>query len=206
MSEPPVAPFAVAFVTGVTPGKWARVWAERLPRHPLELRPLSAVDALAAVQSGAVDAAFLRLPVEDDSLSVIPLYTETSVVVVPKDHPAEALDELALADLVGEHVIEGDWAAAVELVAANTGVAIMPQSVARALSRRDVVARPLSDGPEPRIALVWPADRSSGLIEEFTGIVRGRTANSSRGVPTPPTPKEPRRKQPKPDRRPSRRR
>ena len=210
MSEPSVVPFVVGFVVGVTPGKWARVWAERLPRHPLELRPLAPSDALAALESGDVDAAFLRLPVDDETLSAIPLYTETAVVVVPKDHPAEALDELSLSDLTGDNVIAGDgpldWAAAVELVAANVGVAIMPQSVARALSRRDVVSRPLVDGPESRIALVWPTGKTTELVEEFTGIVRGRTANSSRGAPTPPTPKEPRRKQAKPDRRPSRRR
>lgn len=201
-------PFVVAFVVGVTPGKWARVWAERLPRHPLELRPLSADDALAALDSGDADAAFLRLPVEPEHLSAIPLYTELPVVVAPKDHPVEALEMLTLADLDGETILEGDWAANVDLVAANVGVAIMPQSVARALSRKDVVARPVTDAAETRIALAWPTEKTTELVEEFIGIVRGRTANSSRGEPTPPTPKSVKVTTPKkkPDRRPKRRR
>ena len=37
--------FVVAFVIGVTPNKWARVWNERMPHLPLELRPSSMHDA-----------------------------------------------------------------------------------------------------------------------------------------------------------------
>ena len=169
----------VAFVVGVTPAKWARVWGERMPRHPLTLLPTS--DALAALDDGTAQAALTRLPVDTERYSAIPLYTEQAVVVAPKDHAIEALDTLALADLADETVLEGDWAPTIELVAANVGVTVLPQSVARALSRRDVVARPVTDAPTTQVALVWPIDGSSELVDEFIGIVRGRTANSSRG-------------------------
>jgi DNA-binding transcriptional LysR family regulator len=188
---PVSGPLVVAFVVGVTPGKWARVWAERLPGHPLELKPLAQPDALAALRSGDADAALLRLPVDDESLSVIPLYTEQPVVVAPKDHPVAAFDSLQLADLAAEILLEQHWADAVELVAANVGLAIMPQSVARALSRRDVVARPITDAAQTRIALVWLTARTTPALEEFIGIVRGRTANSSRGTVAPPVPVQP---------------
>jgi hypothetical protein len=59
-------------------------------------------------------------------------------------------------------------------------VAIMPQSVARALSRRDVVARPVTDAPDWGIGLAWPAGAQHPLIDVFVGIVRGRTPRSSR--------------------------
>ena len=182
-------PFVVAFVVGVTPGKWARVWGERLPGHPLDLRPMSADDAISALSDGSADAAFLRMPVEQKHLSAIPLYVEQPVVVAPKDHAIEALDAVTLADLDSETVLDQDWTAAVELVAANVGVAVMPQSVARALSRKDVVARPVTDGETTQVALAWPSDATTELVDEFIGIVRGRTANSSRGVPTPPAEK-----------------
>lgn len=180
----------VAYVLGVTPGKWAGIWNERMPRHPLALRPGSPADAVAALVSGEAHVALLRLPLADEALSAIPLYIEKPVVVVPKDHAIEALDSVALRDLGGETLLDSDWAADVELVAANVGVAVMPQSVARALSRRDVVARPVTDGAETQVALVWL--ETSPEVEEFIGIVRGRTANSSRGEPTPKTPKPPR--------------
>jgi len=197
------SPFVVAFVVGVTPGKWARVWAERLPHVPLELRQLNPAEALSAVESCDADVALLRLPVDNAWHSAIRLYEEQPVVVAPKDHAIEAADDVVLADLT-DLLPDGDWADQVELIAANVGVAVMPQSVARALSRKDVVVRPVTDAPTTTVALVWPTARTTDLVDEFIGIVRGRSANSSRGVPTPPTPKPA--KRPKPDRRPNRRR
>ena len=205
------ATLRVAFVVGVTPGKWAKVWAERLPRTYLELTASTTAQSRAALDSGSVDAALLRMPVMGDQLSSIPLYVELPVVVVPKDHAIEAMDVVTMGDLDAENVLsndaqDADWAPIVDLVATGAGVAVMPQSVARALSRRDVVARPVSDGPQSRIALAWLSTNDSPLIEEFIGIVRGRTANSSRGV-QPPTEKKSKPAKPRtPDRRPGRRR
>ncbi|CAN5383442.1 LysR substrate-binding domain-containing protein [soil metagenome] len=181
-------PFVVAFVVGVTPGKWARAWGERMPAHPLTLSRVSPSDALAAVRDGSADVALLRLPIEHEDLSVIPLYEESPFVVVPRDHVIEALDGVTIAELDGENVLAGDWASAIELVAANVGVAVMPQSVARALSRRDVVARPVTDAPATRIALAWLTSATTPEVDEFVGIVRGRTANSSRGQRPEPEP------------------
>ena len=50
--------------------------------------------------------------------------------------------------------------------------------------RKAVRGRPVTDAEETQIALAWRADSRSDLlasrIEEFIGIVRGRTARSSR--------------------------
>jgi DNA-binding transcriptional LysR family regulator len=179
--RPDSDPFVVAFVLGVTPGKWARLWNERMPRHPLELRPTEPADAVGSLLDGSVGAAFLRSFAPHDSLSAIELYIEQPVVVVPKDHAIETVEFATLADLEGENLLDsGDAAADIDLVAANVGVAIMPQSVARALSRRDVVARPLGDAATTGVSLVWPSARQSDAVDELIGIVRGRTANSSR--------------------------
>ena len=178
MSEP----FVVAFVPGVTPGKWERIWRERMPRSVLEVRPLPQDAALAALRDGRAHMALLRDVTADDELHAIPLYREQPVVVAPKDHPVAAFDELALADLDGETVLPGQGADTVELVAANVGLAVMPMSVARAHSRRDVVARPLTDAADTGISLAWPRASDDPRIDTFIGIVRGRTANSSRSL------------------------
>ena len=175
-------PFVVAFVPGVTPAKWARVWAERMPTIPLQLRPVSDRDAIAAVLDGSAAVALLRLPVVGEGLNVIPLYSETAVVVVPKEHPIAGSDAVILDDLDGENLLHGQDSATVELVAAGVGIAVMPQSLARLHSRKDVVARAVTDAPVTRVGLVWLADRTTPLVEEFAGIVRGRTAMSSRGI------------------------
>jgi DNA-binding transcriptional LysR family regulator len=170
----------VAFVPGVTPGKWERIWRDRMRGPRLELRPASQTEALEWLRSGEAHMAFLRDVLADDDLYVIPLYYEVTVVVASKDSPVKAFDSLVLADLAGETVLEGSDAATVDLVAANVGLALMPMSVARAHSRRDVIARPVTDAPESEIGLAWPSEHPHPLVNDFIGIVRGRTPNSSR--------------------------
>lgn len=189
-------PFVLAFVAGATPGKWAGIWNERMPSTPLVLRPTAAGDAMAAVRSGDADVALVRLPVEQTSLAVIPLYREKAVVVAPVEHVLEAFETVLLADLSDENLLHGADAGTVELVAAGLGIAIMPQSIARALSRKDVFSRIITDAQETQMALIWLDGNTDPLIQEFIGIVRGRTANSSRGagatteeVPPSPAPK-----------------
>jgi DNA-binding transcriptional LysR family regulator len=173
-------PFIVAFVPGVTPGKWERTWRERMPRSPLEVRALPPDAALAALHDASAHMALVRDVPADDELHVIPLYRERAVVVAPKDHPVAAFDELTLADLAGETLLDGQGADTVELVAAGVGLALMPMSVARAHSRRDVVARPVVDAPDTGIGLAWLRTSDDPRLDTFIGIVRGRTANTSR--------------------------
>ncbi|UYN84430.1 MAG: LysR family transcriptional regulator [Microcella sp.] len=181
-------PLAVAFVPGVTPGKWQRIWRERRPRGRLDLVAMHQDAALASLDDGTVHMALLRDVSADDARHAIALYRESPVVVAPKGSLVASLDSVSLAELaevddvtvLPVDLISGSGADAVELVAANVGVAVMPQSVARAHSRRDVVARPLTDGVETGISLVWPTAGAHPLVDEFIGIVRGRTPNSSR--------------------------
>ena len=209
MTGPSEAPgsFRLAYVPGVTPGKWVRTWQERVPDVPLELIAVSAAEADGVLREGAADAGLVRLPIDRSGLHAIPLYTETTVVVVPKDHEVAGVDEVGVADLAeyvvlhplddrleweslpGQPAIErpATTADAVELVAAGVGLLIVPQSIARLHHRRDLTYRPLSDAPQSGVALSWPEEQTTDLREEFIGIVRGRTANSSRGrTPTPP--------------------
>ncbi|MBB2924554.1 LysR substrate-binding domain-containing protein [Cellulomonas cellasea] len=197
-----VLPFRLLVVPGVNPAKWLRVWSERLPDVPLTLVQSTPGDQGSALAGPDVDAGLVRLPVDRDALSAIPLYTETSVVVVPKDHVVTAADEVTAADLVDETLLvpaddvlgwdeppgtaplvdpPATTADAVELVAAGVGVLVVPQSLARLHHRRDVTYRPVTDAPTSTVALAWVTDRHDDRVEELIGIVRGRTANSSRG-------------------------
>jgi len=165
------------FVPGVTPGKWERTWRERRVEAPLQLIPDA--DALAGLH-GPAHMALVRDVSASDTLHVIQLYREQPVVLTARDSEVAALDTVTLADLAGFTVIEGQDAAAAELVATGSAVAVMPQSVARGLSRRDVVARPVVDAADTGIGLAWLTSAQHPLIDTFVGIVRGRSANSSR--------------------------
>jgi DNA-binding transcriptional LysR family regulator len=198
----------VGYVPGGTPAKWARIWAERHPEVPLKLCAVAAADAAAEVRAGTVDVALLRLPADTSSLAVIPLYEEITVAVVPTDHLLSAAVEVTSADLDGEPILLPlddvvAWAGApgtpidhrpettedaIELVAAGLGVLIVPQSLARLYHRRDLTYRPIVDAPTCFVALAFPEGPPSAMVEEFTGIVRGRKPGSSRG-PAQPAPK-----------------
>uniref|UniRef100_UPI0024578CBA LysR family transcriptional regulator n=1 Tax=Nocardia farcinica TaxID=37329 RepID=UPI0024578CBA len=175
----------VGFVPGVTVSKWERIWGERFPDTPLETVPIAAAEQRAALDDGRVDMCFVRQPIERDGLGVIPLYRELPVVVVPKEHEISLFDEVSVADLAGERLQDAadvDQAAVVlEMVAAGVGPAIVPHSIARLHARRDLVYRTVTDHPDTEIALAWPSERTTVLVEEFIGVVRGRSARSSRG-------------------------
>lgn len=179
------AALTIAFVPGVSPAKWVRVWRERFPDAALGLLPIGH-DGVDEALSGDADMAFARMPV-GAHLNAIPLWTETAVVAMPKDAPLAEADVVSDADLADVHVVDAgpvpaDVAAVLDLVEANVGVAVLPQSLFRAASRKDLVARPLADAAGTRIALVWRDADASETTEEFIGVVRGRTANSSRAA------------------------
>ncbi|PZE74316.1 LysR family transcriptional regulator [Curtobacterium sp. MCBD17_019] len=174
----------VAFVPGVSPARWARVWRERMPDVELVLRAVGA-DEVDRALDGDADMCFARLPVTE-GLRAIPLWTETPVVAAPKDSEFAEVDSVTERDLVGMTLLGGgpvpdDLDGTLDLVAAGVGLAVLPQSLFRAASRRDLVARPLVDVEGTRVALVWRDADASPVTDEFIGIVRGRTANSSRG-------------------------
>ena len=217
-SEAPPS-FRLAYVPGATPSKWVRIWNERFPDVPLALHQVTAAEAPGTLRDGAADAGIVRLPVDRTVFSAIPLYTEATVVVVPKDHVIAAVDEVTVEDLADEVVFHPlddvlDWerppgqpaferpattADAVELVAANVGLLVVPQSLARLHHRKDLTYRPLVDAPQSSVALSWPQDATTDLVEDFIGVVRGRTLNSTRGRTTSQAPaatEQPKRKRP----------
>jgi DNA-binding transcriptional LysR family regulator len=183
----PVAerPFRVAFVPGVTPDKWVRRWRDRHPGSPIEVVPVDRRHQTAVLFEGRADMSLVRLPVERDGLHLIPLYTEVPVVVASRDHVVAAFERVHVQDLTDEHhwdLAEVSVAEAVAAVAAGTGVVVLPMSVARLHHRKDVVAVPVDGVEESEVGLAWRVGAEDPRLEEFVGIVRGRTARSSRGA------------------------
>ena len=178
---------------------------------PLDSLPTATDDAVELLRTDAADVALVRLPVPADDFRSIPLYTEQPVIAVPKDHEVTLVEQVTPAEIAelgrideaagrpGVRLLEvapgpTGGADVFELVSAGVGFAIVPKAVARLYSRRDVVSRDLvgegAEAYEQRVALVWPADVQPEhpdrwpLVDEFIGIVRGRTANSTRGAET----------------------
>lgn len=181
ISEEP-AGLRVGYVPGVIVTKWRTVWQERFRRVRLETVAVDEHDARSALDRGQVDACFVRLPIDTDGLHLIRLYEEQPVVWVAKEHPLAAFDEVSEADLADETVLTQVDQVAIDRVVAEVAVLRVPLSVARQYSRRDLVHRPVVDAEPTTVGLAWLKDADSDLIQEFVGVVRGRTANSSRTV------------------------
>ncbi|WP_438353853.1 LysR substrate-binding domain-containing protein [Microbacterium sp. CJ88] len=198
--------FRLGVIPGATPGKWVQAWRERMPAVAVELVPLEVRDQRTALLSGELDAALVRLPLEDDGLHVIRLYDEVPVVVVSAESALTVAEQLGADDLVGEVLVvprddvfgaevlsaaipgaasprfdpPADTGDAIATVAAGVGIVVVPMSLARLHHRKDAEHRPLRGGPTSTVALAWPAERTTPDVEAFVGIVRGRTAHSSR--------------------------
>jgi DNA-binding transcriptional LysR family regulator len=211
-SEPSGPALHVALVPGVTPTKWTRVWAQRRPDLPLRIEVVAESEQEAALADGRVQLAFVRGELASDAFSAIHLYDEQPVVVLWREHALAEADTIDVAELADEHLLQEpadvpEWAAlavevadgsrrplpsidgvdeAVELVAASVGVLILPQSVARAHARKDVTAVALTGVASTPVRLAWPTDAKTDDIEDFIGVVRGRSANTTRGTAATP--------------------
>lgn len=170
----------VGFVPGVTVTKWRRIWAERFPTVALELVEVPVAGQRRAVVEGDVDMCFVRLPVDTEGLHAIPLYDEAPVAWMSKDFLLAALDEVTAEDLADVRVIEDAEPESIELASYSAAVLRVPMSIARSGSRRDMVYLPVVDAPPTTVALAWRADNELEWIDEFIGVVRGRSADSSR--------------------------
>lgn len=171
----------IGFVPGVTLTKWRRIWAERFPGVPLEVVEVAAADQRRVLDDGDVDMCFVRLPLESEGLHAIPLYDEVMVAWASKEHPVTVFDQLTMADLAEERVLEGPGPDGIDLAAHSGAVVLLvPMSIARSHSRRDMAYRAVVDAPPSTVALAWPVARDDRWLDEFIGVVRGRTPNSSR--------------------------
>lgn len=171
--------FALTFPRGVAVGKWTREFERRHPAVDLVVAP--SADPSAVLAAGDADMAFVRDAEPGDARHLIPLYAEDVVLVMHHEHLLTLEKKLHRADLADEPRVEGEPSeTAMRRIAEGEGIALWPASVAKSLRRKDVVAVRLEDGDQSSIALTWPRDGQHPLVDEFIGIVRGRTAHSSR--------------------------
>lgn len=179
------------------------MWRQRFPDVELRLEPVELEPAQVAHAAGQHNAVLTRLPVADaERKHAVRLYTEVTVVVLPIEHELTVMDECSLADLEPYVVLlppdtglewDGDLpgrrssvepesaADAVSWCASSAGLVVMPMSLARLHHRKDLTYRPVVDAPVSTVALVWPRREAHPLCDELAGIVRGRSASSSRG-------------------------
>lgn len=189
---------SLVFVKGTAPGKWVARFEER---HGAAIESYESVDAAAKLLSAQADVALVRLPdarIEgNEALHLVRLYEEQPGVGVNEDSELSLLNELSQKDINQEKIMykpaRADEAAAgggcvdvravldaVQVVAAGVGIVLAPRPLLRAINNKHIEHRDFIDGVATTIALAWPKEKDSQVIQDFVGITRGRTANTSR--------------------------
>ncbi|MYW05704.1 LysR family transcriptional regulator [Streptomyces sp. SID3343] len=176
-AEHSVQRLVVAFSAGLHVSDAIRAFTVRHPHVETDVVPARWWEPDAPLRDGRARVGYLRMPFDDSGLHTIPVGLEPKVACMPAAHSLACRDELTVADLADERMLDTSRRRAssleekFELVAAGRGTALVPLSVARSYSRPDLVHIPVTDAPSVRTCLaVALADRHERLVRDFLEI------------------------------------
>jgi DNA-binding transcriptional LysR family regulator len=184
----------IGFMPGLIVTPIVRLMEERFLGLRVDVVRTSWDDQVEMIHDGRVDASFVRLPVPRRGITIVPLFTEARVVVLPLGHPMSERPEVTVADLAELDLIQDpdavpEWRDAVEKlrptalstdrvkspvrtveekleqVAAGRGILVLPESTAKFYTRPDVVHRDVTDLADGEVALAFDARRTSPEID-----------------------------------------
>jgi DNA-binding transcriptional LysR family regulator len=180
----------VGFRTGIPVIPAERAFTARHPEAVVEVHRTEADDQAAMLLDGRVDVGYVRLPVDETGLRVVPLYAEPWMVALPAAHRLAGKEEVAEADLAGETLVWHDGAPPtrrsfpdsglrvggveekLEHVAAGRGISFVARSETTFHSRPDVSYVAIPELPPNQVALAIAAARNSSLAEDFLAAAR----------------------------------
>jgi DNA-binding transcriptional LysR family regulator len=176
----------VGFQPGIVVTSAVREFERIHPGLIVDVQRLEWRDQTATVLDGRIDVGYVRLPVADAGLRVVPLHSEPRVLAVATDHRLADRDSVALADLAAEPVI---WDPApnmlpgstyghvvrsieekLEHVAAGRAVSPLPTSVAEYYRLPGIRYLPLVGLAPEQTGLITEAVTRSVLIDDFVSI------------------------------------
>ncbi len=179
------------------------------PQIAFDLTNLRTSSQVKSLLSRTIDVGFLRLPLLNESLNIQTIHREAFIVVLPQGHELARAKQVRLSELKNERFIAygrrwapgfydsvvqlchgegfapnilqetGEMYTAISMVAAGSGVAILPKSVVLAQSK-NIVMKPLpASTPLSEIAIATRKDDLSPLIEAFVALARDFCAGLS---------------------------
>jgi DNA-binding transcriptional LysR family regulator len=170
------------------------------PQIAFDLTNLRTSSQVKSLLNRSIDVGFLRLPLSNDSLDIKTIHRESFIAVLPVGHALARVKQLRVAQLRNERFIAygrrwapgfydsvvqichregftpnivqetGEMYTAISMVAAGSGVAILPKSVVLAQSK-NIVIKPLpASTPLSEIAIATRKDDSSLLTQSFVAL------------------------------------
>jgi len=189
--------FVVGFMPGLIVTGPVRALSDAHPDLDVGVLRTGWDDQVVVLLDGRADVGYIRLPTDQRGLRVEPLFTEDRFVILPVGHLLAGKDEVSIADLANEHLLQDpdavpEWRdIATELrnrhahreyptlrtveeklehVAGGRGIVILPASTAAFYRRPDVVQARVTDISVNQVCLAWQAGRRSRLISEFVAL------------------------------------
>jgi DNA-binding transcriptional LysR family regulator len=169
----------VGFRAGVIPTPAIAALCALYPDLVVDVKRLEWDDQEHTLLSGDVDIAYVRQPITERGLRLVPLYHERRLVALRRDHHLAEAEELWQGDIADERHLRylqplrpgGTPIRSVEEklehVAAGHGIIVLPLSATRHYTRPDIVYVPVVDAEPDQVLLAFVAQRESGLLGDF---------------------------------------
>ncbi|WP_097865659.1 LysR family transcriptional regulator [Streptomyces sp. rh34] len=177
----------VGFRAGVAVIPAARAFEARHPDVVVDVQRIEWGDQATMLLDGRIDVGYVRLPIDETGLRVVPLYTEPRVAVLPAGHRLAGKEAVTEADLAGEPLV---WHAdpstqptrrphpnagylvrgvdeTLEHVAAGRGISFLARSATVFYSHPDISYVPIPDLAPDQVCLAVAASRTSPVIDDF---------------------------------------
>jgi len=186
-----------------------RAFEQSRPEARLVLREYDFSSPAAGLDSGEVEIAFVRPPLNLEGLEYLDLLDEPRVACVPTGHPLAGRAKVATHELLSQPIVaapssdevwrdywllvperEGrapevvleaaTFEAELQAVAAGRGISITGLTAARYYARPGVTFVPISDLPPCKICLAWWPERASAAVDHLVAVAKVKRAELPR--------------------------
>jgi DNA-binding transcriptional LysR family regulator len=177
----------VGFRAGIAVAPAIQQFATRHPDVLVDVQRIEADEQAGMLLDGRIDIGYVRLPIDEAGLRVVPLYSEPRVAVLPAGHRLAGKEEVTEADLAGEPLV---WVAdastqptrrphpnagylvrgvdeTLEHVAAGRGISFLARSATVFYTHPDVTYVPVPDLAPDQVCLAVAASHLSPVVDDF---------------------------------------
>jgi DNA-binding transcriptional LysR family regulator len=177
----------IGFRAGIAVAPAVQQFARRHPDVIVDVQRIEADEQAAMLLDGRIDLGYVRLPVDETGLRVVPLFTEPRVAVLPAGHRLAGKEEVTEADLAGEPLLwQGDTSTqptrrphpnagylvrgvdeTLEHVAAGRGISFLARSATHFSTHPDIAYVPVRDLEPEQVCLAVSTSHNSPVIDDF---------------------------------------
>ena len=177
----------VGFRAGIAVTPAIRLFATRHPDVLVDVQHIEGDDQAPMLLDGRIDVGYVRLPIDEAGLRVIPLYTEPRVAVLPAGHRLAGKEQVTEADLASEPLVWAGGASTqptrrphpnagylvrgvdetLEHVAAGRGISFLARSATVFHSHPEVSYVPIPELAPDQVCLAVAPSRTSPVLDDF---------------------------------------